>query len=237
MKLFEIFSNRAPVLLEGGNVFNDAVEFDHSDIPAIVKLVNKTMKQTGAKLIPIGSGATPTPGKKSGDLDVIVDQDALGKHFGEKTPKAIKQKVKDLFDSAGFDTKMIGINVHVRVPLKVGSAQVDIMLVPEAEMISKFHLHNIPANSPYKGKHKQIAMSKLANDKGMMWSGFQGLFARDDAGKKAELISRDLDKIAKALVGPDASASDLGSVEAILAALPQPVADKLKSDLEADPNA
>lgn len=236
MKLYEIYQNTNNPILEGGNVFDDAVDFDHSNISAILDTVNKHMVDTGSKLIPIGSGATPTPGKKSGDLDVIVDQDALGEYFGEKSPKAIKQKVKDLFDAAGFDTKMIGINVHVRVPLKQGSAQVDIMLVPNADAISKFHLHDIPKESPYKGKHKQIAMSKLAAGNNMMWSGFQGLFARDENGKKAELISRDLDQIAKELIGPQATAKDLGSVESIMAALDPQRAQELKAALEADPN-
>lgn len=171
--------------MEGGNVFDDAVQFDHTEIDSIMNTVNKIMKSTGAQLIPIGSGATPTPGKKSGDLDVIVDQDKLGEYFKLSKPKDIKQAVKDLFDKAGFDTKMIGINVHVRVPLKQGSAQVDIMLVQDAEKVSKFHIHDIPKDSPYKGKHKQILMSKIANARGMMWSGFQGLFARDENGKKA----------------------------------------------------
>jgi hypothetical protein len=237
MRLYEVYQNIRKPIMEGGNVFSDAVQFDHSNIDSILATVNKYMQPTGAKLIPIGSGATPTAGKKSGDLDVIVDQGTMSEYFQTDKPKEIKQKIQGLFDAAGFDTKMIGINVHVRVPLEQGSAQVDIMLVPDAENISKFHLHDIPKDSPYKGKHKQIAMSKLANANGMMWSGFQGLFARDDAGKKAELISSNLDEIAKALIGPQATAKDLGSVESILAALDPQRADQLKAELEADPAA
>jgi len=234
MRLFEIYSNVKPVLLEGGNVFDDAVQFDHTDIDKILATVNKIMKPTGATLIPIGSGATPTPGKKSGDLDVIVDQDAMADYFGLKKPVDIKKAVAQLFNDAGFDTKVIGINTHVRVPLSQGSAQVDIMLVPSAEAVSKFHMHNIPKGSKYKGVHKQIAMSKLAKNKGYKWSGFKGLIDAEN-DPKGNTPERDPDTIAKILLGDSATAQDLGSFESILAKLPPDQASQLEQEVANDP--
>ena len=64
-------------LEEGGNVFDDVVPFDHKKIPAIMKAVNSVLSKAGTKAIPIGSGASPRPGKVSGDLDMIVDQDQV----------------------------------------------------------------------------------------------------------------------------------------------------------------
>ena len=55
-------------------MFSDATSFKHEMIPAIVDSVNTVLSKTGVKAIPIGSGATPTPGKVSGDLDLIADQ-------------------------------------------------------------------------------------------------------------------------------------------------------------------
>jgi hypothetical protein len=219
------------ILKEGGNMFADAVEFDHSQISAILKQVNGIMSATRAKLIPIGSGATPTAGKKSGDLDVIVDQDILAQHFNAKDAKGAKAGLEQLFNQAGLDTKKSGTIVHVRVPIEGGSAQVDIMVVPHAEMISKYHIHDIPAGSPYKGLNKQLAMAKLAKDQGMKWSAFKGLLNRaDDA-----MVATDLDEIAKILIGPNATAKDLGSVESIVKAL-GPKGAQLLADLKADPN-
>ena len=220
--------------MEGGNVFDDAVNFDHAEIDSILSTVNDIMKPTGAKLVPIGSGATPTPGKYSGDLDVIVDQDAMSKYFKLSKPVEIKKAIGKLFADKGFDTKVIGINTHVRVPLKQGSAQVDIMLVPDAERVSKFHMHSIPQGSEYKGLHKQILISKVAKLKGLKWSGFKGLID-PQADPKGENPERDIDTIAKMLLGDNATAQDLGSVESILAKLPPQEAEQLEAELMDDP--
>jgi hypothetical protein len=109
------------------------------------------------------------------------------------------------------------------------------MVTANAPQIAKFHTHQIPAGSPYKGVNKQLLMAFLAKDKGYMWSAWQGLFARDAAGKKAEFVTDDLAKIAEILTGR-ADANVLGSVESILAALPQDQAADLLARGKADPN-
>ena len=55
---------------------------------------------------------------------------------------------------------------------------------------------------------------------GLMWSAFQGLFSRDKAGKKDQLISRNPDIVAKLLLNTKASRKDLANVEAVMRALP-----------------
>jgi len=236
MKLIELFQKQGNVINEGGNAFPDVTPFDHKHIPGIMKILDGVLKPTGTRSIPIGSGATPTPGKVSGDIDIIVDQDTLAQYFNINDAKSIRKALRALYDQAGYDTNQSGISVHVRVPIGNEAHQADIMVVPNAEQVAGYHKHTIPADSQYKGKHKMIAMSKLANSKGMMWSGFQGLFKRDENGKKAELLSTNLDEIASYLLNPNATAKDLGSLETILAALPQDQAEHLKAELEADPN-
>lgn len=217
-------------LNEGGNVFDGTSDFDHAVIPQLTKAVNSVLDNIKIKGYPIGSGATPTPGKKSGDLDIIVDQDALMTALGTDKPLPTKKALEDLFKRAGFETKVIGINVHVKVPAGNTAHQVDLMLVPNSEAVSKFHIHNIPKGSPYKGLNKQLAMAKLAKEKDMKWSAFKGLLNRADDS----IVSTDIDEIAKILIGPNASAKDLGSVEAIVAAL-GPNGDQFLSSLRADP--
>lgn len=219
------------IIKEGGNVFSDAQPFAHEMIPTIVATVNKVLAQTGAKAIPIGSGATPTPGKVSGDLDLIVDQDTLAREFKLEDPKLIRKKLRQVFDLAGLQTGQSGVSVHVRVPMEDHSHQVDIMVVPNAEDVSKFHTHAIPQGSPFKGVNKHIAMSYLAKQKGLKWSGFKGLLKRDDDS----MVSKDVNDVAKILLGPSASAADLGSVEAIMNALPDK-GQQMLADLRADPN-
>lgn len=218
--------------MEGGNVFAGTTPFTYDMVADMLSQLDKVI---GVKNIPIGSGASPTK-KQMGDLDVIVDQDTLAQKYGVEKPADLRKALRAAFDSAGYETGQSGISVHVKIPMGDHAHQADIMVVPNAERVAKFHKHEIPAESPYKGKHKQIALSNLAKQKNMMWSGFQGLFNRNEAGKKADFVSDDLDEIAKILIGSGASAKDLGSVESIMAALDPQRAAELKQALEDDPN-
>jgi hypothetical protein len=110
------------------------------------------------------------------------------------------------------------------------------MVTANAPTVSKFHTHNIPANSPYKGVNKQLILAILAKQKGYMWSAWQGLFDRNEQGKKGNFVSDDLDSIANVLLGKGTSSKDLGSVEAILGALPPEIAEPLLDRARQDPN-
>lgn len=218
----------------GGNVFQGTSDFDHAVVDKILKTINTSLKGTGIEAIPVGSAATPKPGKRSGDMDVIVDQMAVQKFFDVRDPKDARKMLKDYIDKQGLDTAQSGINVHVKVPVGGDHHQVDIMVVPDAPTVARFHTHDIPDNSPYKGKHKQLLMAMIAKEKGLMWSAWQGLFSRNEAGKKGDFITSDLDKIAQLLLNDNANAKDLGSVESILKNVPNP--EELLAKAEQDPN-
>ena len=225
-------------LKEGGNIFPNSISFDHKMIPGIMKSINNVLTKTGSTAIPIGSGATPTPGQVSGDLDMIVDLDQLKQHFNMEDQKdpVIRKKLRQVFDLAGFNTGQSGTSVHVEVPMGDHTHQVDIMIVPNAQNAAKFHTHTIPQGSKFKGVNKMITLAKLAKNQNMLWSPYQGLFNRDANGKKADLVTDNIDQIAKALLGPNASGKDIGSVEAIVAALGKEKGDALLADLRSDPN-
>lgn len=226
------------VVNEGGNVFDDAVDFDHSMIPEIMRIVNDVLKKINIAAIPIGSGATPVAGKRSGDLDLIVDKDQLANavNLADASEKDIRKKLRQIFDLSGLSTAQSGVSVHVRVPMKDHAHQVDIMVVPNADRIAKFHTHDIPSGSPFKGLNKQLALANLAKKKNMVWSAFQGLFSRNETGKKDKLITDDINEIARILLdNPNASAKDISSTESILRALPRDQAQQLLNDLRNDP--
>ena len=50
------------------------------------------------------------------------------------------------------------------------------------------------------------------------------------------MVSKDVNDIAKILIGPNATAQDLGSVESIANALPPQESAQMMTDLKADPN-
>lgn len=229
------------ILKEGGNIFPGTSDFDHKMIPDMMKQINSVAKQTGAKVLPIGSGATPTPGKISGDLDMIVDAGVLKKFFkidpaDKKANTLVKIELENLFKAAGFETRKSGQIVHVKTNVGGASQQVDIMVVDEGETAQKFHVHDIPKGSPYKGVHKQMAIAALAKNKttddhpdGFKWSPYKGLVDRNTD----ELVSNNLDEVAKILIGPNAKGKDFGSVESIVAAL-GPAGEQFLANLEAD---
>lgn len=225
------------ILFEGGNVFADATPFKHEAVGIILKKINGALAGTGIRAIPVGSAATPTPGKVSGDMDVIVDEQSVLDFFKVKDAKAGRKALNDYMANKGFQTAQSGINVHVRVPVGEHAHQVDMMVSANAERVSKFHTHEIPQGSPYKGVNKQLIMAILAKQHGLMWSAWQGLFSRTPEGKKGNFISDDMDVIAKKLLNnPNATARNLGSVEAILKSLPQDQADALLAKAQEDPN-
>jgi hypothetical protein len=223
------------ILFEGGNVFANAEPFDHKDVPAILKTVNTALQGTGITVIPVGSAASPVPGKQSGDMDVLADEAAVMSYFNAKDAKTARKALNDYIKTKGLETTQTGINVHVNVPVGGEHHQVDIMVTANAGQVAKFHTHQIPQGSPYKGVNKQLLMAFLAKDAGYMWSAWQGLFSRNAEGKKGEFVTDDLDKIASILTGK-ADANVLGSVESILAALPQERAAELLARGKADPN-
>lgn len=224
------------ILLEGGNVFADATAFDHKDVPTILNTINNALNGTGITCIPVGSAASPKPGKKSGDMDVIVDEPSVLQFFGAKDAKTGRKALNDYIQSKGLQTAQTGINVHVRVPVGDEAHQVDIMVTPKADKVAKFHTHNIPDRSPYKGVNKQLMLAILAKQHGYMWSAWQGLFSRTPEGKKGDFLTDDLDQVAEKLLGNNSSAEDLGSVESILQALPDDKAHELLARAQQDPN-
>lgn len=220
MLLREIFSNPKKPIVEGGNIWPESEEFDQAIAGKLANLTNKYLDGSGAVAYLIGSAATPTPGKMSGDLDVMIDLDNIMQTFSVEDPKEARIALEKFLQEKGLATKRTGVTVHILLPAGGKFYQVDIKAVRNAERVQKFHTHNLPKGSPYKGVHKQLIMNALASSQGMLWSPDEGLYARDANGKKANLLSDDLDDIAKFLLGKHAAAQDLGSVESILNAIP-----------------
>jgi hypothetical protein len=191
----------------------------------LTQVTNKYLAPLGVEAFVIGSGFSPRYTKDgdvvpSNDLDVMVDLPTLMQKFGTKDGKTTRKELSNFLQKHGLATYQAGVTVHTKVPLGTNYYQVDIKCVNNASRVAQFHRHEIPRGSPYKGVNKQMVMNTLASSQGMLWSPDEGLYKRDAAGKKAELLSDDWDTIAKYLLGKQASGKDLGSVESILSAIP-----------------
>lgn len=228
------------ILNEGGNVWDDVDPFTKAEAPAILQRAQQLMPP-GIELIPVGSAGHKA---SSGDMDIMVDADQVLKAFAVKDEKTARAALKQAMIDRGVASAQTGINVHIKIPNGDKFAQVDIMLVKNAGKVSKFHQHDYSVEkTPFKGVHKHILLSSMAKETksaqfpyGLMWSGFQGLFSRGPDGKKADLITQDADEVAVILLGPGATAADLGSVERILNKLPMGIKDPRVQHALADEN-
>lgn len=228
------------ILNEGGNVWDDVDPFSKAEAPSILQRAQQVMPP-GLELIPVGSAGHKA---SSGDMDIMVDADSVLRAFGVKDEKTARAALKQSMLDRGVLAAQTGINVHLKIPNGDKFAQVDIMLVKNAGQVSKFHQHDYSVEkTPFKGVHKHILLSSMAKETkssqfpyGLMWSGFQGLFARGADGKKGELVTQDIDEVAVILLGAGATGADLGSVERILNRLPMGVNDPRVQHALADEN-
>ena len=217
------------IINEGGNIWPD-VETNFN--PGVVgkpltATAQKYLDDLGATIYTIGSAWKPRYDSQgnvvpSNDLDAMVDLGELQKAFGTTDAKSTRQALDDYLQKKGLETYKAGVTVHTKMPMNGKFYQADIKVVPNAAKVAQFHRHDIPQGSPYKGVNKQLVMNALASSQRMLWSPDEGLYARDNNGKKAELLSDDWDTIAQYLLGKGATGKDLSSVESIMAKISDP---------------
>ena len=214
-------------LFEGGNIWPDVeTNFDPSVVgKPLTATTQKYLTPLGVKLEVIGSCWKPRYDSSgnvvpSNDVDAMVELTTLMEHFGTKDSSTTRKAIAAYLEQQGIATRLAGVTVHVKMPMAGKFYQVDIKVVKNASKVAQFHRHDIPQGSPYKGVNKQLVMNALASSQRMLWSPDEGLYARDAAGKKSDLLADDWDSIAQYLLGQGATGKDLGSVESIMAKIP-----------------
>lgn len=205
-------------LLEGGNVIPDAVSLRKEDFPSVVDNLNKILPQ-GINLYPIGSA-----GKKevSSDIDALIDAAELMAAFPAKELKLSRKALEDYFKSKGLPAARTGVSIHVGVPIGASDklVQVDLMAVDNAAAAQPLHTHDY-TDPAMKGGTLHAMWADLANmssvegHTSLMMSPYKGLMDR----QTKELITNKKDEIAKIIIGPTASADDMGNPQKMLKAL------------------
>ena len=229
------------ILKEGGNVFknNDGQSatqrINQTDVPTTVhwleQLTDLDLRgeidpDTGYPERWLGStGKKPT----SGDLDLGVDANEIsqGQLVAELTQWCNSHKLKpqDYIKNAGEQ-------VHFKTPINgnpdKGYVQTDFMFMPNLS-IGQFFL-KAPANSEYSGQNRHIVLNSIAKVNGYKIIARQGLVSRADN----KVVSADPDEIARLILNPKATKSDLYSVETLVQALQgDPKADEKLADARA----
>jgi len=215
------------ILLEGGNIWPDVeTNFDPSVVgKPLSETTQKYLEPLGVTLEVIGSCWKPRYDANgnavpSNDLDSMVELTTLMQQFNTADSSTTRKALAAFLNKQNIETRLAGVTVHCKIPMSGKFYQVDIKVVKNAHKVAQFHRHEIPQGSPYKGVNKQLVMNALASTQGMLWSPDEGLYKRDAAGKKSDLLADDWDMIAQYLLGRGAKGSDLGSVESIMAKIP-----------------
>ena len=167
----------------------------------------------------------------SGDVDVFVDTDKIKQKLNiapEADDKAVRVALAQHM-SKHFPTLQIGKNVHIGLPTgqEVEGLptyfQVDLMTMKSAHDIGQHHEHDYSVkDTPYKGVDQQLALASLVNTipghplRTFQYDGFGGALKNRATG---EVITHNIDEIAKIVLGANASADDLGNAESIIAAV------------------
>jgi nucleotide-binding universal stress UspA family protein len=201
---------------EGGNIFKDGTgnpetqRINQTDVKPTVAWLETV---TGLPLLDNMLGSTGLKAT-SGDLDLAVDANKVSKD-------ELFNQLSQYVTSQGQDPKSwvrkSGISVHFKTPIAgrsgTGFVQTDFMFVKKPDF-SKFILRQ-DQDSTYKGATRNILINSMAKSMGYKLNQNTGIEDR----ATGELITDNIDQLAKLLLDPSASAADLGSVEKIVAKL------------------
>jgi Family of unknown function (DUF6267) len=206
------------ILLEGGNVIPNAKPINKANFPAAVKNLQHILPK-GLNLYPIGSA-----GKKeiSSDIDALIDAGELMKAFPAKELKLSRKALEDYFKQKGLPAARTGVSIHVGIPTGKDDdiVQVDLMAVENAKAAVPLHTHDYTdpnmKGGTLHGMWADLAnMSSIEGHQSLMMSPYKGLVDRETK----ELVTSDKDKIAKIIIGPTASADDMGNPTKMMKAL------------------
>jgi hypothetical protein len=213
-------TNKTKILREGGNVIQGAVELRKSEFPLVMANLEKILPK-GMNLYPIGSA-----GKKeiSSDIDALIDAEELMAAFPAKELKFSRKSLEDYFKEKGLQAARTGVSVHVGIPIGDTDklVQVDLMAVEKAADAQPLHSHDYD-DPTMKGGTLHAMWADLANlssiegHPSLMMSPYKGLVDR----QTKQLITSNKDEIARIIIGPTATASDMGNPKKVLAALKQ----------------
>ena len=205
-------------LNEGGNVVPNAVELQKANFPLVMANLKKILPQ-GLNLYPIGSAGHK---EVSSDIDALIDAAELMKAFPAKELKLSRKALEDYFKSKGLFAARTGVSIHVGIPIGATQdvVQVDLMAVENAAAAQPLHTHDYSdpqmKGGTLHGMWADLAnMSSVEGHESVMMSPYKGLVDRTTK----ELITNNKDEIAKIIIGPTASAADMGNPQRVLAAL------------------
>ena len=203
------------MITEGGNVFKDAQgvpttqRITQADVPATIAYLEKILGIPIPRDQWLGStGRAAT----SGDLDIAINS-------SEKSKDDIAATLTQYVKNNNGDPREYVVKkgeVHFKTPIRGnptnGFVQTDFMFLNDINWGTFYYAGG--EDSAYKGMFRNVLMSSIAKSQGLK-VGLNGVFSR----ATNDLLSRDPDWTAAALLGPGHDRKSLKNVETIYAAL------------------
>lgn len=207
----------ATVLTEGGEVFKTADGRPKTQRIALRQIPGTLKWLAKISGLPTTNMTLGSVGKKtsSGDLDIAVDQNSITK---DQLVDILSRWAHDQGLNPKDYVKKSGISVHFLTPIEgktsQGYVQTDWMFDPDPEWL-KFGMYSAGDSSSYTGADRNLLMSSIAKAQGLKYSWQKGLVNRQDES----LISKDPNRIAQRLFGPNFDQDVFLSVEAMQEAI------------------
>lgn len=215
-------------IYEGGNAIPDSKPVLKQDVKQIIRSAKELLPPSVSKATQTDIGSA---GYKiqSGDIDIFVDADVMVDFFKtqeSKDPvKDAKQLLKQHFISQGIQSLVSGRNVHIGIPYvssvdgRKGLAQVDIMVISDADIVAPWHQHGprgMYSDPEFKGSELFILLNSLAKFQNLKFDAFGAKLMNRDTN---QVVGRTRKEVAKILLGPKAKERDIDSVKSIITAL------------------
>jgi hypothetical protein len=204
-------------------IFSNTTDVLQQDVPGVIELArrllpsdlqNKVIKDIGSAGYKVASG----------DIDLFIDERAALKNYGVEDSTQAKKALQTHLQAQGIDAVMKGRNVHVSIPYKTSEgksafAQVDYMIIPNAEKVADWHQHGprgMYDDPNFKANQLFILLNSIGKALGVKVDSFAGTVMRRDDNT---VVADNRNDAAKLLLNPKAKAADLNSVATVMAAL------------------
>jgi hypothetical protein len=213
-----------------GNAIKKATPVAREDSGKVATLARESLPAEILKnlQVNIGSGGFRD---ESGDVDLMIDATDVVEYFQTQDNAvdpvlAAKKKLQAYLTSRKIDSVTKSRTVFMGVPYKDLNgesriAQVDVMVIPEADKVAPWHQHGprgMYDDPKFHGGSNFVLMSSIAKHMGLKFDPFAAKLIDRNTG---DVVGRTRKQVAKILLGPKAKENDLDSVSAMMQALRQ----------------
>lgn len=205
-----------------GNAISDSTPIEIGDVPEVISLITNALPEEILINLQTQIGSAGFR-EQSGDIDLMIDSEDVVEYFQTQdmpdSVLAAKKALVGYLEKRNFKSVLKGRNVHVGVPYEDNLAQVDLMIVDEADIVAPWHQHGprgMYSDEKFKGSSVFVLISSIAKHMGLKFDPFAAKLIDRTTN---EVVGRSRRQVSKILLGPKAKEKDLDSVSNMMTRL------------------